>query len=185
MINWNEKTIKDLGNLITAKSKINTIDETGIYNIVDMGTVNFEGKLLKHKKTNCNYDILKLGDLIIPKDDIGGGLIIGKCAYIDEENKYILSDHLYMLRCENTLFISYQINSLYINQQLKKKVTGSAQLGLNAKNIYEQSLFFPDKVLQAKISNSLYSIDKRIDKEKVKEELLNQLKKGLMQQLFV
>ena len=186
MINWNKKNISELGTLITAKSKINEIDETGIYNIVDMGTVNSDGRLLKHKKTNCSFDLLKLGDLIIPKDDIGGGLIIGKCAYIDEENKYILSDHLYMLRCENenTLFISYQINSTYINQQLMKKVTGSAQLGINAKNINDQSLFFPDKILQRKISNSLFSIDKKIDKETIKIELLNKIKNGLMQNLF-
>jgi type I restriction enzyme S subunit len=70
----------------------------------------------------------------MPKDDIGGGNIIGKVVYIDQDNKYILGDHVYKLTTKNlavdTLFYSYLINSNIVSSELKKKVAGSAQLGL-------------------------------------------------------
>ena len=67
-----------------------------------------------------NKNLLNKGDLIMPKDDIGGGLIIGKTAYIDQNNKYILGDHVFCLKSKNinSLYLHYLINSSYIKVKL-------------------------------------------------------------------
>ncbi len=47
----------------------------------------------------------------MPKDDIGGGNIIGKTGYIDQNDKYVLGDHVYTLEvkgCES-LFLHSSI----------------------------------------------------------------------------
>jgi len=189
--NKNIKEIKSpLNNyckLYTAKSKINMMNPDGCYYIMDMGTITSDGYILKSKPTFCNEDVIKEGELVMPKDDIGGGLIIGKTGYIDENEKYILGDHVYLLKTENinSLFLHYQINSQYINRQLKKKVTGSAQLGLKASNIINQEIFIYSNEMQNRISKILSLCDNKIKNEIKKIERLMELKKGLMQNMFV
>ena len=159
----------------------------GKYYIMDMGTVNADGNILKIKPTFCNSDLLSYGDLVMPKDDIGGGLIIGKTGFIDEDNKYILGDHVYLLKTKNinSLFLHYQINSRYINRQLKRKVTGSAQLGLKSDNILNQEIFVYSDNTQEKIANIFKLMDKKIELECNELNKLLEYKKGLMQNMFV
>ena len=185
--NEEQNTISDFCKIVTSTSKSQYIDNNGKYFIMDMGTIDSNGNIIHSKKTNLEKDILTLGDLIMPKDDIGGGLIIGKNAYIPENNKYILGDHVYCLKTFNinSLYFHYLINSNYINKNLKKKVTGSAQLGLNSKSVLEQKIFVHNDDMQQKISNLLLSIDKKIQIEISKIELIEKLKKGLMQNMFV
>ena len=185
-----KETKKMLSNhciLLTGKSKVNQFDENGIYYIMDMGTVNADGYILKNKPTFCDLDMLSYGDLIMPKDDIGGGLIIGKTGFIDENNKYILGDHVYLIKTKNinSLYLHYQINSKYINKELKRKVTGSAQLGLKADNILNQEILVHSENNQNKIANIFELIDKKIKLENRKIEKLFELKKGLMQSMFI
>ena len=79
----------------------------------------------------------------------------------------------------------YQINSYEINKQLKRKVTGSAQLGINSKSVVEQILFVPIIEEQNKIGSLLLSLDSKIEIEEEKINVLNQYKKGLLQQMFI
>ena len=156
--------LKKYCSCLTGKSKADKVDINGNYYIMDMGTVNSDGNILKTKPTFCNLDLLSYGDLVMPKDDIGGGLIIGKTGFIDEDNKYVLGDHVYLLKVNdiNSLFLHYQINSKYINKQLKRKVTGSAQLGLKSDNILNQEIYIYSEEEQKKIANIFKLIDRKI-----------------------
>ena len=131
---------------------------------MDMGTVNQEGNRIETKRTNVDRDILKKDDLIMPKDDIGGGLIIGRTAHIPLDNRYVLGDHVYRLRFNNIngLFIHYEINSSSIRSKIIPLVTGSAQLGISSKNIGSIKLNIPLIDEQVKISSLLNTIDNLI-----------------------
>lgn len=184
--NWNYK-ISDFCYITTSTSKIKYIDSSGKRYIMDMGTINSDGNIIYSKPTNYNKNLLNKGDLIMPKDDIGGGLIIGKTAYIDQNNKYILGDHVFCLKSKNinSLYLHYLINSSYINKSLRKKVTGSAQLGINSKNVLNQDIFVHEKKGQDVIANTLFIIDSKILLNKIKLEKLLSLKKGFMQNMFI
>ena len=82
----------------------------------------------------------------MPKDDIGGGKIIGKVAYIDADDLYVLGDHVYALRLTEGFpkYFSYLINRYETNSSLKSKVGGSAQLGLSRKAVEEQEVSYSD-----------------------------------------
>lgn len=184
--NWNYK-ISDFCDIITSTSKIKYIDSSGKRYIMDMGTINSDGNIIYSKPTNYDKDLLNKGDLIMPKDDIGGGLIIGKTAYIDQNNKYILGDHVFCLKSKNinSLYLHYLINSSCINKSLRKKVTGSAQLGINSKNVLNQDIFVHEKKDQDVIANTLFKIDSKVLLNKIKLEKLLFLKKGFMQNMFI
>lgn len=179
--------ISDFCYITTSTSKIKYIEPSGKWYIMDMGTINSDGYIICSKPTNCNKDLLNKGDLIMPKDDIGGGLIIGKTAYIDQNNKYILGDHVFCLKNKNinSLYLHYLINSSYINKSLRRKVTGSAQLGISSKNVLDQEIFAHAKKDQDSIANTLFQIDSKVLLNKMKLEKLLSFKKGLTQKMFI
>ena len=110
---WEQRKLKEVSEkLYVGQSFSNDLMDDGPYIVMDMGTVDQEGNRLEHKKTNVKRDLLKTGDLVMPKDDIGGGLIIGKTAYIPCEDKYLLGDHVFRIRLNN-------INGLYFRMMNK------------------------------------------------------------------
>ncbi len=123
----------------------------------------------------------------MPKDDIGGGLIICKTAFISSDNKYVLGDHVYRLQIpnENSLFMHYLINSERVNLSLKKKVTGSAQLGIKASNLLKEKLCIPCIDEQQKVADCLSTYDEAIQIKRDKLKVWKEIKKGLLQQMFV
>ena len=59
----------------------------------------------------------------MPKDDIGGGGIIGKVGHIDADETYVLGDHVYRLEASrgNRLFLSYAHQSYRTQQPVAEK----------------------------------------------------------------
>jgi len=186
---WIPTTLEACFTLITGKSMSQFVEKTGKYLVMDMGSVSIEGENISQKYTNNKEILLQFGDLIMPKDDIGGGNIIGKTAFIDENNKYVLGDHVYLLKTKNSMldpkFFFYLINSFKINKELRKKVVGSAQLGINKKSIGEQPIEIPKNVKeQSIISHILTDMDNEIDQLKKNREKYILIKDGMIQKLL-
>jgi len=186
---WEVKKVGDFFSLSATYSKSKFVNDGGMYLIMDMGSVSFEGKNIASKRTSLSTDLLQMGDLVMPKDDIGGGNIIGKVAYIDSDNKYILGDHVYKLTAKNSemdaLFFSYLMNSNAVSIKLKKKVAGSAQLGLGRKSVEDQDVNFPkDKNEQITIATVLSDMDTEIEKLESELTKYQNLKQGMMQVLL-
>lgn len=79
--------------------------------------------------------------------------------------------------------------TLHLNYQLKKEyikfATGTSQLVLSQKNLQEISTELPSFEEQTKIAGFLSKLDKLIEKQSAKVEILKQRKKGLLQKMFV
>lgn len=79
--------------------------------------------------------------------------------------------------------------TLHLNYQLKKEyikfATGTSQLVLSQKNLQEISTELPSFEEQTKIADFLSKLDKLIEKQSAKVEILKQRKKGLLQKMFV
>ncbi len=184
----NESSIGSLFDIKTNSKMLEKHD--GKYCIVDMGSIDSNGNYITGKYTDDITSLLTKGTLVMPKDDIGGGKIICKTLYINESNKYVLSDHVFALKLRNIkynpMYFSSLINSQYHNHNLKRLVTGSAQLGINQKNLNKYKLRFSDCLeLQKKYSKLIQPINKKLLIEK---KLLNNLynqKNYLMKNVFV
>lgn len=183
---WEVKRLGDVFLISAGKSKSSFVVPGGDYWVVDMGSVTTRGQLAVSKQTNFCGDFLKIGDLIMPKDDIGGGNIIGRVGYIDANTKYVLSDHVYCLRAKegDPRFLAYMINSHSINSSLRKKVIGTAQLGLGRRSVMDQEIPFPEPVEQSVIAAILSDIDAEITALEARREKFRELKKGMMQELL-
>ncbi len=183
---WEVKRLKDIFTISAGKSKSSYVANGGQYWIVDMGSVSIDGKLIVSKATNFCGDFLRAGDLVMPKDDIGGGGIIGKVGYIDVDKVYVLGDHVYRLtaNCGNPIFLSYAINGHVTNSALRKKVIGSAQLGLGRKSVEDQEMLFPGKEEQTAIATLLADMDTELAAMEARAAKTRALKQGMMQELL-
>ena len=185
---WKEVELGEIGRFDTSSGKSAYQDTFGKYLIVDMGAVSSDGKLIANKYMNYAQDFLKYGELVMPKDDIGGGLIIGKTAVIPEDNRYILGDHVFKITVadsENPYFISAAINSDAVSKEIHKLVTGSAQLGLAKSNIKQVVLKVPkEKAEQTAIANILSDMDGEISAINDKINKYKQIKAGVADELL-
>lgn len=183
---WDMKRLGEIFSISTGKSKSPHTTPYGNYWVVDMGSVSIEGKLIVSKRTDFGADFLNSGDLVMPKDDIGGGGIIGRAGYIDADDTYVLSDHVYRLQANfgNPLFLSFAINGYKINSALRKKVIGSAQLGLSRKSVEEQEISLPSFEEQTAIATILSDMDTELADLEARRDKAQQLKQGMMQELL-
>ncbi|OJH01990.1 restriction endonuclease subunit S [Staphylococcus hominis] len=79
-----------------------------------------------------------------------------------------------------TLHLNYRLKKEYI-----KYATGTSQLVLSQKNLQNIQTKLPSYEEQTKIANFLSELDKLIEKQSDKVELLKDRKKGLLQKMFV
>ena len=183
---WEVKKLGEIFNISTGIYKKS--NRFGSYTIMDMGSVSTNGKIIFSKKIDSALDILEIGDLIMPKDDIGGGNIIGKVAFIDANNRYVLGDHVFKLKSNsliyNSLYFHYFINNDYFNNLIRKKVTGSAQLGIGKSTVSNCNLTFPRIDEQTRIATILSDMDNEIETLENKLAKYKKLKQGMMQELL-
>ncbi|MBS1087040.1 MULTISPECIES: restriction endonuclease subunit S [Gluconobacter] len=184
---WKICSLSDVATVQTATSKTQYICENGERFIVDMGSVNRLGNLVCTKSTQHNADLLPKGTLVMPKDDIGGGNIIGRTSYIDRDDLYVLGDHVYALHigdCDSK-FLHFLINSHPINKNLRRRANGTAQLGLGKKDVLRQKIKIPSEFSEQKaIAAVLTTADEEITALESDLARLRQQKKALMQQLL-
>ena len=181
---WRAIKLSEICDISTGTSKSRFIGDGKFY-IVDMGSITQDGLLNLTKTTNLNQDFLDFGDLVMPKDDIGGGKIIGKVAVIDKDNAYVLSDHIFRIKTiENSNFLAYLINSDLINKKIRREVSGTAQLGLSKRTIENLKIKLPNLKEQQKIAEVLMACDDEINLLNLKLENLKKQKQGLMQKLL-
>ena len=183
---WETKRLEEIFAIRVGSSKSQHIANGGRYFIVDMGSVAIDGRLISAKRTDYDGDFLAEGELVMPKDDIGGGKIIGKVAYMDANDLYVLGDHVYALRLMRGYpkFFSYLINRHETNSSLKSKVGGSAQLGLSRKAVEEQKVPVPTLKEQIAIAAILSDMDAEIAALERRRDKARVIKQGMMQQLL-
>ncbi|MCA0930179.1 restriction endonuclease subunit S [Ruegeria profundi] len=186
---WKEVKLGDVLGLVAGKSKREFLDDEGDKIVLDMGSVSRDGGVIGKKRTFVDFDVLKVGDLVMPKDDIGGGNIIGKVVLVDQENAFVLGDHVYRLRvipgvAANPSYLRYAINGTTINRWFRRKANGTAQLGLNRKDVERQVVFLPSIEEQKKIAAILSGSEAELAQFKAQIQKLSTEKKALMQQLL-
>ena len=184
---WHKASIDELFDIQTFASKSSVMTPDGKHVVVDMGSISRDGYLVETKKTDFADDFLGQGDLVMPKDDIGGGNIIGKVAVIKEDNQYVCGDHVYRLvskTMNSPDFLRFTINSAPINRQLRAKANGTSQLGLGKRDVLKQKVKLPSLKEQKAITRMLNATEHEILLLKRVTEKCRSQKRGLMQKLL-
>lgn len=178
---WEEKKLGDIVTFINGKAHEKNVTEEGKYIIVNSKFISTDGKTKKY--SNEIMCPLKKNDIVMVMSDVPNGKAMSKCFLINKDNKYTLNQRICALRTNNEpRFILYQVNR---NKYFMKFDDGIKQTNLRKEDVLNCPIFVANIEEQQKIADFLSSFDEKIDAEKETLEHLKELKKGLLQQMFV
>ncbi|WP_024478932.1 restriction endonuclease subunit S [Cellulophaga baltica] len=186
---WEKKKLGDISTFSKGKSiSKSDIDENGKLECIRYGELyTTYGEIITEiaSKTNLNSENLILSefnDVIIPAS--GETQIDIATASCIMKDGVALSGDLNIIRSEaNGVFLSY-----YLNSKRKIDIARLSQ-GISVVHLYSSqlktlNLNIPKNIEQQKIASFLSAVDEKIQQLTKKKALLEQYKKGVMQQLF-
>ena len=136
-----------------------------------------------YKKISKNAKLLK-GDILYSRV----GARYGNAAIFPFEGDYgvyVSLTHIRSSQMVDNTFLKFLLNSPIGKTQAKKGVfQGGGVPNLNVKVVEKFKINFPSKPEQQKIAAFLTAVDAKIEQLIKKKELLDEYKKGLMQQIF-
>ena len=126
--------------------------------------------------------------VMILNDKTTTGDIVGSSILIEEDNKYIYNQRSQRLICKNInpKYAWCYLNNNNFRKHVFKLAQGGTQIYVNFSTIENQIILIPkNEQIENMIINSIIGIKDKTDKETVKLNKLIELKKGLMQCMFV
>ncbi|WP_155996918.1 MULTISPECIES: restriction endonuclease subunit S [unclassified Thioalkalivibrio] len=125
-------------------------------------------------------------DVLINKD----GAQTGKVGLYDGAfEEAAVNEHLFILRAQdpgelNQVYLFYCVLLPETQQKIQRRITGSAQPGLNSQFVRAVDIPFHSPFRQKKIAHILLTIDQAIEKTEALIDKYQQIKAGLMDDLF-
>lgn len=187
---WEEYFLEDKSDLITKGTTPKEWKNDGEVNFIkvenidqDSGKVKISSKIsyLEHVK-HLRRSILEEGDILF---SIAGTL--GRITIIDKEILPANTNQaLAIIRNQsiNKYYLKTYLLGKSIKEYIRKNPTIGAQPNLSLKQIKSFKIKLPESEEQEKIGDFFSILDKQIELEEKKLELLEQQKKGYMQKIF-
>lgn len=138
---------------------------------------------------NCEkYNTLENGDVVIA--DTAEDETVGKVVEISETDPQKTISGLHTIACRPrekfaSKYLGYFMNSDAYHNQLRPYMQGIKVTSISKANIKLTSILIPCLAEQQKIADCLSALDDVIDKQKATLATWKEMKKGLLQQMFV
>lgn len=180
-LNYENGTVKNIhyGDIHTKFSTVFCIEDEVV------PFINIDVDLSKIKIENyCQEGDLVIADASENYDDIGKAIEIKKL----NGKKVIAGLHTLLARPNKFAmangFVGYLMQSWFVRKQIMVIAQGAKVLGISTGRLGNINLPIPSKEEQQQIASFLTSVDSKISQLTEKHRLLNEYKKGVMQQLF-
>ena len=187
-VGWDTKTLSEIA-VINPESLTNKTDSSLIINYIDIESVN-TGKINGLKKISFGEAPSRARRIVRENDIIISTVRPYLRAFTivrDSLDNMICSTGFAVIRPtgDNVPEFLYQCTlSDWFLAQLSNKMVGSNYPAVNASDVKETLVPVPSSSEQKKIASILRSIDQQIEKYENKQQRLNTLKNGLMQNLL-
>jgi type I restriction enzyme S subunit len=182
---WEKVKLKNVSTYFNGGSFENDVQEKGKYELVTLKSINVNGNLVHSNRfVDIEVPTLSKNTLVMILSEQAPGLL-GMTTLIPIDNKYVLNQRVAEIRPKDNVesyFLSMAINR---NQRyFSKHGAGTKVQNISKPNVENYEFLCPSLPEQQKIANFLSSVDTKIEQLTKKKQLLEQYKKGVMQQIF-
>ena len=189
---WKEKSLNDLSILITKGTTPKGYSESGNVNFVQINSI-IDGRVVANKCLKIDEDthngflarsVLHENDILCSIAGALGVIAIVEKSVLPANTNQALSIIRLNKEC-NYKYIAYALSSYIMEKYIKQSKTTGAQPNLSLQQMRDFIVPVPHIEEQQKIADFLSAFDEAIDYAKQELEKWNELKKGLLQQMFV
>lgn len=187
---WFEKPVQDLAKVVDCKHRTPEYLEDGIP-VISPGTIRW-GKLdtitpvksvsIEEYESLMDHCSPQIGDMVFSRNQS-----IGVASLVQNDDKFVLGQDTVLIQPNNSgsQFLYYSLQTYHTQTSIKRVSGGSTFSRINLKDIRGLKVSISSSVEeQQKIASFLTAVDTKIEQLTQKVELLQQYKKGVMQQLF-
>ena len=131
---------------------------------------------------------LKNGDVVFA--DTAEDYAVGKATEIVNAEGHQILSGLHTIPCRPKkhfapMFLGYYFNSSLYRTQIYPIVQGTKVSSISKSEIIKTKIIVPPELMQKQIASILYAIDIRIDAAEKQKEAFDNLRYGLLQQIFI
>ncbi|HDY5790794.1 TPA: restriction endonuclease subunit S [Staphylococcus aureus] len=191
---WQNSSISELGEFKKSYSLSRAYEGEGEYYHIHYGDIHSKFpsilnsvKLIPKITEIKNFEEINKDDLIFA-DASEDYKDLGKAVLVNfSDSKVIAGLHTHLFRPKvliDSKFLLYNTKTNNYLRFIRKQGTGISVLGISKSNLSKYKLYHPSYKEQRKISDFFSKLDRQIELEEEKLELLEQQKKGYMQQIF-
>ncbi len=164
-----------------------------LFNISEDGKLRFSDrdKYVSHEISQKKSKfILSDGDLVIAMTDMTQKMgILGKCALVKHNDRYILNQRIGRIVADNSLvltsYLRFFINSPFFLNPLYSLAKGAVQKYVNTDDIKGNKIYLPPMFIQEKITAILSAYDNLIENNLRRIKILEEMAQNLYREWFV
>ncbi|MCR8978646.1 restriction endonuclease subunit S [Brevibacillus laterosporus] len=184
---WEQRKLSEMTVYKNGKGHEDRQSNSGNYELINLNSISIDGGL-KHsgKFIDDAEDTLLKDDLVMILSDVGHGDLLGRVALIPENNRFVLNQRVALLRPNETANAQFLFS--YINSHqyyFKSKGAGMSQLNISKGSVENFKSFVPKLEEQRKIGEFFKGLDHLITLHQRELISLKNLKKSLLQQMFI
>lgn len=180
---WEQRKLFDVARYRNGKAHENNIDFNGKYIVVNSKFISTDGKVKKY--TNKQNEPLLKNEIAFVLSDVPNGRAIAKTFLVDKSSKYTLNQRIAGITPHSNSdpkFLSVIMNR---NKYFLQFDDGVKQINLSLNDMKEFKEFYPKKIEQSKIGKCFKTIDNLITLKRLMVEKLKNIKKALLEKMFI
>ena len=194
-VSWEQRKLDDFGKSTGGVSIESEFADDGKYKVISIGsysdTSTYNDQGIRCKLSNRTKDrILNKDDItMILNDKTASGNIIGRALLIERTGLYVYNQRTERIEINkekfDPLFIYELLNAPNIREKIFKESQGNTQIYVNWTKIKELIYHVPSLEEQRKLGVYLKQVDNLITLHQRKLEKLKNVKKSLLEKMFV
>ena len=180
---WEQRKLEEVASYRNGKAHEKDISESGKYIVINSKFVSSNGTVRKY--SNKMIAPLNKGEISFVLSDVPNGKALARTFLTDQDDTYTLNQRIAGILPKqgvNPYFMSTLMNR---NSYFLKFNDGVGQTNLSKRDVTEWKAFYPSHAEQKKIGGFLQQFDSLIALHQCKLEKLKQLKKFLLQNMFI
>lgn len=192
---WKQRKLSEFGIATGGTSIESEFSKDGIYKVINIGSYSEDGvyrdqgiRAIESEKTLNR--LLNKGDIaMILNDKTSSGNIIGRVILIEESNVYVYNQRTERIEMDNekydSQFIYTMLNAPEIRNKIIKQSQGNTQIYVNWSSISQLEYLLPEINEQRQLGSYFRNLDNIITFHQQKCDKLKNIKKFMLQNMFV